>query len=50
VAAIGRHFGGVSEAAVSKTVARASRRRGEDRAWDARLAKLLARLQPTADT
>jgi REP element-mobilizing transposase RayT len=49
VAAIGRHFGGVSEAAVSKTVARAARRRGEDRAWDARLAKLLARLQPTAD-
>jgi len=49
VAAIGRHFGGVSQAAVSKTVARAERRRCEDRAWERRLATLLERLRPTGD-
>ena len=40
VGAIGEYFGGVSTAAISKTVARAETRRGEDRAWNRRLAKL----------
>lgn len=38
-------FGGVSTAAISKTVARAESRRGEDRAWDRRLAGLSERLR-----
>jgi REP element-mobilizing transposase RayT len=45
VGAIGRRFGGVSTAAVSKTVARMEKRRGEDRQWDRRLARLLDQLR-----
>ena len=41
---IGKHYGGVSMAAISKTVARVESRRQEDRAWDRRLAKLSQRL------
>jgi chromosomal replication initiation ATPase DnaA len=44
VGMIGKYFGGVSMAAISKTVARVDRRRQEDRTWDRRLAKLLQRL------
>jgi REP element-mobilizing transposase RayT len=40
VGAIARCFGGVSLAAISKTVARVEQRRAEDKAWDRRLAKL----------
>jgi hypothetical protein len=39
VGAIARCFGGVSLAAISKTVARVEKRRGEDKAWDQRLAQ-----------
>jgi chromosomal replication initiation ATPase DnaA len=49
VVTIGRHFGGVSQAAVSKTVARTERRRRKDRVWDRRLATLLERLRATDD-
>ncbi len=45
VGAIAEYFGGVSTAAISKTVARAESRRGEDRAWDRRLARLSERLR-----
>jgi len=45
VGAIGEHFDGVSTAAISKTVARAESRRGEDRAWDRCLTKLSDRLR-----
>jgi hypothetical protein len=41
---IGKHFGGVSMAAISKTVARVENRRQEDRAWDRRLETLWQRL------
>jgi putative transposase len=44
VGAMGRRFGGVSAAAISKTVARVGKRRGEDRPWDRRLAKILDQL------
>lgn len=47
VAAIGRHFGGVSLAAISKTVARAEQRRSEDPGWDRRLAQLVVSLRGT---
>ncbi len=40
VGAVARCFGGVSVAAISKTVARLEKRHGEDKAWDKRLAKL----------
>ncbi len=46
---IARHFGGVSAAAISKTVARVEHRRGEDPAWDRRLESLLDRLRATGD-
>jgi REP element-mobilizing transposase RayT len=45
VGEIGRYFGGVSTAAVSKTVARAEERRAADRAWDRRLSDLTDRLR-----
>jgi putative transposase len=48
VGAIGRRFGGVSTAAISQTVARMEKRRGEDRQWDRRLAKLLEQLRGSA--
>ena len=44
VGAIGRYFGGVSTAAISKAVQRAEIRREEDRAWDRQLTKLMAKL------
>ena len=44
VGMIGKSFGGVSMAAISKTVARVENRRQEDRAWNRRLAKLSQRL------
>jgi putative transposase len=44
VGVIGTYFGGVSMAAICKTVARAENRRQEDRAWDRRLGKLSQRL------
>jgi len=44
---IGRYFGGVSTAAISKTVARAEERRTADRAWDRRLSDLTDRLLPS---
>ncbi|NQT16436.1 MAG: transposase [Planctomycetes bacterium] len=37
---VAHHFGGVSRAAISKTVARTEKRREEDPDWDRRLAKL----------
>ena len=49
VAVIGRCFGGVSGAAISKTVARMEQRRAEDPAWDRRLTTLLERLRPMGD-
>ncbi|NLX97274.1 MAG: hypothetical protein GXY83_13955 [Rhodopirellula sp.] len=45
VSAIGQQFGGVSMAAVSKTVARVEARRREDPSWDRRLAILFERLR-----
>ncbi len=45
VVAIGRYFGGVSSAAISKAVQRAETRRNRDRAWDRQLTKLTAELQ-----
>ncbi|MBN2580614.1 MAG: transposase [Pirellulales bacterium] len=41
---IGRHFGGVSAAAVSKTIHRATDRRTHDRAWDRQLSKIMKHL------
>ncbi len=38
VGAVARCFGGASLAAISKTAARVEKRRGEDKAWDERLA------------
>ena len=38
--AVARCFGGVSLATISKTAARVEKRRGEDKAWDQRLAQL----------
>jgi hypothetical protein len=49
VGRIARHFGGVSAAAISKTVARVEQGRGEDPTWDRRLACLLERLRRTGD-
>jgi REP element-mobilizing transposase RayT len=49
VGVIGRCFGGVSGAAISKTVARVEQRRAEDPAWDRRLTTLLERLRPMGD-
>jgi len=48
VGGIGEYFGGVSRAAVSKTVARAEDRRKSDRAWDRRLETLSERLRTSA--
>lgn len=45
VGAVARSFGGVSMAAISKTVARVEGRRAEDKAWDRRLRELSARLR-----
>lgn len=45
VSAIGAYFGGVSMAAVSKTVARAESRRQTDSSWDRSLAEISERLQ-----
>lgn len=45
VGAIGDYFGGVSTAAISKTVAQAENRRGEDHAWDGRLGRLSEHLR-----
>ncbi len=42
---IGRYFGDVSTAAISKAVQRAQSRRNQDRAWDRQLKKLTAALQ-----
>jgi len=50
VGMIAHRFGGVSAAAISKTVARVEHRRGEDPTWDRRLASLLDRLRATGDT
>jgi chromosomal replication initiation ATPase DnaA len=47
--AIGRYFGGVSTAAISKAVARAEERRQKDRAWDRRLKTLSEHLTANAD-
>ena len=44
VGEIGKYFGGVSLAAISKTVARVESRRREDHAWDRRLVELSHRL------
>jgi putative transposase len=44
VGTIGRYFGGVSWAAISKAVRRAEARREEDRRWDRQLARLTAQL------
>jgi hypothetical protein len=41
---VGRRLGGVSAAAISRTAARVEKRRGADRRWDRRLAKLLDQL------
>jgi REP element-mobilizing transposase RayT len=49
VGVIGEYFGGVSRPAISKMVARVEHRRGEDRAWDRRLAKLSERLRTSGD-
>jgi hypothetical protein len=49
VSALGRHFGGVSTAAISQAVARVQRRRGEDRGWDRRLTTLAERLRADED-
>jgi putative transposase len=49
VGAIGQRFGGVSMAAISKTVVRVECRRSRDPAWDRRLAALSERLRPTPD-
>ena len=49
VGEIGRYFGGVSTAAISKTVARAEERRVADRAWDRRLKDLSDHLRPSGD-
>ncbi len=50
VGTIGAYFGGVSMAAVSKTVARAESRRPTDSAWDGRLTQLSERLQRSGET
>ena len=50
VGAIGRRFGGVSTAAISKTVARVEKRRGEDRQWDRRVSRLLEQLRGNSRT
>ena len=42
---LGESFGGLRRAAISKMAARVESRRGEDRAWDRRLAKFSERLQ-----
>ena len=44
VGVIGKHFGGVTMAAISKTVARVESRRQEDPTWDHRLINLSQRL------
>ena len=44
VGAIGKYFGGVSTAAISKTVARLEHRGEEDRGWDTRLGQFARRL------
>jgi REP element-mobilizing transposase RayT len=44
VGAIGRYFGGVSSAAISKTVQRVEARRERDPSWDGQLAELTAKL------
>jgi len=49
VGEIGRYFGGVSTAAISKAVARAEERRAADRAWDRRLQDLSDRLRPKGE-
>ena len=49
VGVLGEYFGGVSRAAISQIMARVENRRGEDRAWDRRLAKLSERLQTSGD-
>ncbi len=49
VGAIGAYFGGVSTAAVSKTVARAESRRPTDSAWDRRLTQLSERLERSGE-
>ena len=49
VDAIRAHFGGVSAAAISKTVARMEIRRARDLAWDQRLAELAERLQASGN-
>jgi len=50
VGAIAQYFGGVTSAAISKVVARVEDRRGGDRAWDRRLAKLWESLRASRDS
>ena len=49
VGAIGEHFGEVSAAAISKTVARVESRLREDPDWARRMAKLAGRLTTPGD-
>ena len=49
VGAIGEHFGEVSAAAISKTVARVESRLREDPDWARRLAKLAGRWTTSGD-